>query len=71
MRIILLRSCNHLKLCIILCMLCVLIFFYIYQTIQSFPNKFKSRTTKFRKCFYYDNEDKAVSSFFFGVCFDR
>ena len=35
----------------ILCIFFVLIIFYIYQTIHSFPDKFRSLPTKFWKCF--------------------
>ena len=64
---ILFRTYEHLKLYIILCISHALISFYIYQTIHSFPNKFNSLPSKFRKCFQYNSENKAVSSFFFDV----
>ena len=67
MRIVLFRSYEHLKLHIILRIFCVLIIFYIYQTIHSFPNKFKSLPSKFHKFFCYNNEDKTTSSFFFAA----
>ena len=51
MRIILFRTYELLKLYIILCIFHVLISFDIYQTIHSFPNKFQSLSSKFRKCF--------------------
>ena len=50
MRIIFFRTYEGLKLYIILCIFCVLMIFYIYQTINSFPDKFKSLPSKFRKC---------------------
>ena len=50
--IILLRPYEHLKLYIILCIFHVLRTFYIYQTIHSFPIKFKSLPSKFRKRFF-------------------
>ena len=71
MRIILFRSYENLKLYVILCIFCVLMIFYIYQIIHSFPNKFKSLSSKFPIFFFYNNEDKAVSRFFFDAYFDR
>ena len=47
MEIILFKSCQHLKLYIILCILHAI----LYQTMQSFPNKCKPQPTNFRKCF--------------------
>ena len=41
------RNYEHLKLYIILCIFCILIIFYIYQTIYCFPNKFKCFPSKF------------------------
>ena len=52
MRMMFLRTYELLKLDIILCIFHVLISFYIYQTKHSFPNKFKSLPSKFRKCFW-------------------
>ena len=60
MKIILFRTYEHLKLYIILSIFHVL---YIYQTIHSLANKFKSLPSKFRECFWYNSEDKAVSNF--------
>ena len=63
MRVILFGTFEHLKLYIILRKFCVLILFYIYQTIHSSPNKFKSLPFKFHNCFWYNSEGKVVSSF--------
>ena len=70
MRIISFRSYEHLKLYIILCIFCVLVMFFIYQIIHYFLNKCMSLPSKFQKCFYNNNEDKAVSVFFFDAYFD-
>ena len=50
MRIILFRTYEYLKLCIILYIFHVLRIFYIYQTISYHSNKFKSLSSKFCKC---------------------
>ena len=71
MRITLFRTYERLKLYVILCIFYVLIISCIYQTIHSFPNKFKSLTSKSHKNFYYNSEDKAVSNFFFDAFFNR
>ena len=71
MRIILFRNYGSLKLYIILYIFYVLIIVSIYQTIHSNNNKFKSLPSKFRKCWYYNSEDKIVSSFSFDTYFDR
>ena len=53
--------------CLLFFIYYMLITSYLYQTIHSFPNKLNSPSSKFRKCFEYDSEDKAVSSFFFNA----
>ena len=70
MKIILFRTYEHLKLNIIICIFHVLITFYIYQAIHSFPNKFNSLPSTFRKCFQYNSEDKVISRFFFDAQLD-
>ena len=62
----------HEKLYITICIFCVLIIFYIYQTIHIFPNKFKSLSSKFREYFLvWQCEDKEVPNIFFDAYFDR
>ena len=51
MRIIFFRIYERLELYIILCIFCVRINSYIYETIHSFTNKFISVPSKFRKYF--------------------
>ena len=39
--------------------------FIIYQTIHSLPNKRKTLSTRLRKCFWYNSENKRDSGLFF------
>ena len=71
MRITLLRTYECLKLYFILYIFCSVIIFYIYQTMHSLSNNFKSLLSKFCKYLKYNSEDKAVSGVFFDSYFDR
>ena len=71
MIISLFKSCALQQQQMILYIFHVLIIFYIYQTIHSFPNKFKYLLTKFRRCLQQNSEGKTVSSFIFHGHFDH
>lgn len=57
---------QRLKLYIILSIL----HFIIYQTLHSFPNKCIAVSTTFHKCFWYNKQDKGLSSLIFNARFD-